>query len=294
MPKKLTQLLIDRVDLVDKGDNPEATIALYKRKEESSNASSSNSDQKGDTNVTDAMKKLLEQVPDELRAKLEKQMSAEEEARRKKQAQEEEEEKKRKQAQEEEEEARKKQEEEEEEEEARKKQEEEEEEKKKKADQKPEDDDVMKKLPVELRKRVEAAEAKAKTAEALAKRLQDESREKEYIAKAAAFTSLPTTADDLGPILKRVADSSPEDYKKIEAVLKAANERIAKNDLLTTELGRAGKIDAGGNAWQKVEAAAAELQKTDSSLTKEIAIAKVLMSNPALHKQYHEEIEEVQ
>ncbi len=53
--------------------------------------------------------------------------------------------------------------------------------------------------------------------------------------------SIVTVPDKVGPVLKRIADNSQEDFQAIEAVLKAANALLEENNLLLKEVGAAGE-----------------------------------------------------
>lgn len=150
------------------------------------------------------------------------------------------------------------------------------------------------KLPAEMRPFVETLwkqqEEAVKKAEALEKALNDQRDRqalREAIAKADSFKALPIKADEFGPVLKALADKAPEEMAKVEEVLKAADEALRQSSIFK-ELGSDAKGGPGtGGAWSKIEAAAAQIvQKAESSMTKEQAIAKVLAENPALYQEY--------
>lgn len=320
MPKKLKDLLINRVDLVDKGDNPEANITLFKRDDSDGGGDDVNSDiflsasnsgveklfnvfknlfyKEG---VKDSMpkfdvkgfakehadEKLLDRVnklSDDQVQKIASAMEAIDEDNRSSLVLGYEVDKREQEALIE---SLKKEEETEEEKARRLKMEEEEEEKRKANKSIP--DDVLKSLSPEVRAIVEKSQQDAKEANELAKKLQMEKLEGEYIAKAKAFDAVVTQPDKVGPILKRIADVSKEDYEVIEAVLKAANEAVSKNNVIMKEFGASGE-QGGGDVWTQIERKADDLMKSDNALTKETAIAKVMDSDPVLYKRYQEEL----
>lgn len=133
----------------------------------------------------------------------------------------------------------------------------------------------------ELKKRVEEAEA-------LAKAEREERLKKEYIAKVASYQALPVQPEEFGLVLKALAEKAPEEYAKLEGVLKAADEALAKSELFR-EVGRSGAGES--TAWAKVEAMAKEIVQKNAGMTKEQAIAKVLRDNPELYSAYRAETE---
>lgn len=288
MPKKkLKNLLIDRVDLVGKGDNPEAHITLFKNSDNPEGGESIEeivkrfekrleealSKTKGVEEMFD-IKKFKEELPEDQRKGLEKYLETLESAEIKK---------------------------------LNKQLEEKDSaiadmtetvaELKKAAEENDSNgttEDVIKELPEDVRKMVEDSVAKAKAAEERIQKLEDDSLNKEYIEKASVFEALPVNAQDIGPVFKRVAQVSKEDYDKLEALLKAADEQLVQNNILLKEVGAGGANSVEQPAWEKVEAAAKELVAADSTMTQEQAIAKVLQDNPDLYAEYQKESMEVQ
>lgn len=147
-------------------------------------------------------------------------------------------------------------------------------------------DDIWKGVNPEVRKRMEDMEKRAKDAEELAKKERDERITREYIAKVTAYQALPVKPEEFGLVLKSLAEKDPENYAKIEAVLKVADEAIVKGGLFA-ELGRSG--NAGSNALQKAEAFVTEMIQKSAGLTKEQAIAKVWIEHPELYVEYERE-----
>jgi len=150
-------------------------------------------------------------------------------------------------------------------------------------------------IPEEVRPAVEAlwkeqqeAVKKAEKLEKVLKEERDKQLRKEFIQKAAdEFANLPTKPEEFGLVLKGLAEKAPEEYAKLEGVLKAANEAIEKGALFA-EIGRGG-MPAGDSAVAKVEAMAAGLVQKDANLSRMDALAKVLAENPQLYEQYRKE-----
>jgi hypothetical protein len=146
-------------------------------------------------------------------------------------------------------------------------------------------------LPEEVKKQLIELEDFKKRAEAsdkIAKAERDARLNQEYIAKAASYTGLPVDAADFGLVLKSFAESDPEGFAKLDGILKASSEAVQKGDLFK-EVGRGGGAGET-NVTKQIEAAAGEIRKSDSGLTKEQAFAKALKDNPTLYKEYQKEL----
>jgi hypothetical protein len=106
----------------------------------------------------------------------------------------------------------------------------------------------------------------------------DQRVNREFIAKAEGFGHI-AKADELGPVLKEIADAiSEESFEILEKALAGAEERIAKGNLFE-EMGRSGHTDgeSGGDAWSQIEKAASDLvEKSDAGMTQADAITKVM------------------
>jgi len=310
MPKKLKNLLIDRVDLVRRGDNPEAHIALFKRKPEGGDDTTETTLSKFVDRVVEAistkkgvdtvpqpfsLKKWLGELKDEESKPLIDRMKTLDEDYQKavSEAMGKLEEEQRsilalnyeidKQEMKAELDTLKQEDEDEDDEE-----EEEEEEVANSAKSIPEE--VMKSLPEEVQTMLKAQQSEAKKALELAEDLRKEKLEKEYTDIAKQYPNVVGTPDAFGKVLKRVADNSAEDFAVIDAVLKAAEERITRNDLLMKEFGAA-RGETAGDAWTRIDAKAQKLLESDSNgMTKEQAVAKIMRDEPELYKQYQKEL----
>lgn len=119
-------------------------------------------------------------------------------------------------------------------------------------------------------------------------------RTEQIIAKAETEFQKVGARDDVVAVLKEAGDKlSPEGYEALVGVLAGANEKIEKGDLFT-EAGRSGFDggEGGGDAWEKIEKAAAELvEKSDTSMTQAQAIDRVLKTaeGSALYSVYMRE-----
>lgn len=130
-----------------------------------------------------------------------------------------------------------------------------------------------------VRALIEKQEAALAEATSIAKAERDMRVEREFIAKAAALPMINTATDDLAGLLRRAADSlTADDVTKFEQVLKAANAQIAEGNLFTTFGSGGGVVTVSASA----EAKAAEINKAEPALTHDQALAKAYEQNPAL------------
>lgn len=157
----------------------------------------------------------------------------------------------------------------------------------------PKEEPVASTIPDEFKQRFEALENELKAQKEKNDSLQtqitktaSEAKVKDFVQKAAGFDKLSINAEEIGPVLKNLSESDPEGYAKIEAVLAAANEQVAKGGLFK-ELGTDGEGD--NDIEKQVQAKADEIRKSNPGLTIEAARAKVWESDPELCKQYYKQ-----
>jgi len=122
--------------------------------------------------------------------------------------------------------------------------------------------------------------------EALAKRERTIRLEREYIAKADTY-NVPVAAEDLGPVLMRMAESmSYEDCAVIDKALTASGE-------IFTELGLGGESDTNDPFAQIEELASEEIGKRNGDsaarISKEQATVEFFDSDPEAYNRYRNE-----
>ncbi|MEN6605926.1 MAG: hypothetical protein ABFD60_01685 [Bryobacteraceae bacterium] len=140
-----------------------------------------------------------------------------------------------------------------------------------------------------LEKRAQAAEKRAEEAENIAKAERTArivEGEKTNLLKFKGLTVNPETD---AALLVGLEASSPAVAKRVREILEGAEAAVAKNNLLSQELGTGRGGATGGTAWAEIEAEAAKLVQKDNKLTKEGAINLVMQRNPALVKRYNAE-----
>jgi len=134
---------------------------------------------------------------------------------------------------------------------------------------------------------VEKANARAEEAESIAKAEREHRLNQEYVAKARAYTNLPVSADEFGPVLKKIHESLDEsEFELMTKVLSSANETIADMRVFD-EIGKRGV--QGYEAVSKADAQAAEVAKSEG-ISQEAALSKVFEQNPGLYDEYLKEV----
>lgn len=148
---------------------------------------------------------------------------------------------------------------------------------------KQEQEDIYKGLPEAVAKMLKDQQEQIKAANEQIAKMRDEDDTKVYIAKAAEFTSnLGVKATELGPVLKSINAASPELSEKIEAVLKAANEAVAKGDLFKEAGAETHDTPTGvakSDAWAQIETLANNIVVKGDLKTQAEAIDAVLKSD---------------
>lgn len=147
-------------------------------------------------------------------------------------------------------------------------------------------------LPEPVRLALEKAEEeraalakRADDAEAIVKAERDERLTRDFITKAEGYKALPFKAAEFGPVLKACSEKLEKaEFDEVERVLKAADEQIAAGDLFKTQ-GRSGDAP-GDDPVAEVQAKAAEIKKSDSSLSEGQALERALSSDSDLQTRY--------
>lgn len=162
-------------------------------------------------------------------------------------------------------------------------------------DQRPAFEAVLKSHDAEvaaLRKANELEQTKADEAIAIAKAVQLTNDTTAFVAKSAGYENLAKDDSEFGPVLLSIAKAEEAEQlpkgtlEKLETVLKAADAQVEKGALFS-ELGKTG---AGITDVEKqLDTLAADIRKSDPSLTKEQAIEKAYSDNPELYARMREE-----
>lgn len=146
------------------------------------------------------------------------------------------------------------------------------------------EEEVLKALPESIRKRLEAAEADARSAREEIQKAKDAAEMAEAIAKAKALQM--GDPEKIGGLLLRIRKGATTvaDADEIEAVLKSAAEIAAKSPLFKA-IGSAAAVD--GDPEDLLKAKADEIMKaSDGKISFAQAYDKALTDNPALYSAY--------
>lgn len=154
-----------------------------------------------------------------------------------------------------------------------------------------EEEDMMKSAPEEVRKAFESmqkavdeAKAQADAAEAELRKERAERADAEAVVKArTAFAALGLDAEQVGPALRRLADSDSDLAKSVEDVLTAANAKVESADIFS-EIGKSAR--PAGSAYEKAEALAKAAVVDGKYSTIEQALTDVFTSDGDLYKSY--------
>ena len=134
-----------------------------------------------------------------------------------------------------------------------------------------------------------ATKAEAKEARQIAKELKDQQVLKEFVAKAEELHNLPVQPLKLGPIMKTLGESHPQEFDEVFRLLKAADAILEKSELFQ-EFGKAGSSES--SAEGQIYAKARGLVTKDADLTFEEAVEKVMDLEPELYEKAEAERQE--
>jgi hypothetical protein len=140
----------------------------------------------------------------------------------------------------------------------------------------------------DVTKRLEAAEARAQEAEAVAKRNQERLEEREYIEKAQRYSALPIKAEEDWKVLKAIDAMEPSVRDRALELLGAAEGQLALAGALTT-VGKGGERTGGTSAMEQMLALADGLVSKGTHSSRDEAMRQVSRDNPALYERYRKE-----
>ena len=139
------------------------------------------------------------------------------------------------------------------------------------------EDETLKSMSAEARALFEKMKAQKEAAETQVREAEAAKRKSDAVAKAAELKSLPVDNEKLVEII----------MKSDEGMLEVLNTiNTALDGVVLSEVGKsAGQTTVGNDAWEKIESLAVEKAKTES-VTKQKAITLVIKENPDLYKEY--------
>ena len=112
---------------------------------------------------------------------------------------------------------------------------------------------------------------------------------KEFTEIAKKYAPLGEKEEELAQRLYDMKKSNPANYDAYVAILEKSLGMVEKSGLFS-EVGKsAGGHSTSGGALAKVEAAANEIMKSDTNMTREEAVAKAWIDNPDFVREYEAE-----
>lgn len=151
-----------------------------------------------------------------------------------------------------------------------------------------------------LKKQLAEATAKLEKGdpEALAKRLADAEKaveiekakreEREYIEKASRYTTLPVKPEDDWRVFKAIDGLDESVRDRLTELLHAADGQLAIAGALAP-VGKGGERRGGSSAWDEAKALASGIVSKNTSLSFDDAIAQVWRERPALYDRHCKE-----
>jgi chromosome segregation ATPase len=151
-------------------------------------------------------------------------------------------------------------------------------------------DDILKGLPEEVKKQVDAQIASEREArEKVEKALQverDARLDKEYLEKAAPLKAVPGKPEEIAKMLKAIDENLPEEQATaINKALSTMSEAIVNGELLKS-MGEHIEQPEDLTPMEELEKVAKTLMAADKDLTAEQAMAQASADNPKLVEAY--------
>lgn len=144
---------------------------------------------------------------------------------------------------------------------------------------------LIKSAPAPVREMLEKARAEADAAREELQKERDAQRDRDFIEKAKGWAHLSISADEVGPMLRRLFDADPALGESIEKALAAANAQ-AESGAIFEEIGKSAPVIEGADAYGKVQSLAKAAVEAGEFATVEQAIAGLIAKNPDLYNDY--------
>lgn len=156
-------------------------------------------------------------------------------------------------------------------------------------------DDILKSAPEsvvkmveDLRKQAQQASEEAEVAKATLLAQQEAVADKEAIEKASVWKHLNLNAEQVGPVLRRLAKQDEELAKNVEEILNSVNAQ-AESANIFAEIGKSADYVNANSAYEKMTAMAKSAVSNGSAPSIEQALANIAVQNPELYAQYASE-----
>lgn len=143
--------------------------------------------------------------------------------------------------------------------------------------------EVLKSLPKGMQDYFNLLKSQKEAAEATLRATQEATAQAEAVAKAASLKSLPVPQDKLVTVIK----GASSELLDILTTINAAIDTTVLTETGTSKSGIGAKTEANA-AWAKIEAEADTICKAKPGLSKQAAISEVVKSKPELYREYLE------
>lgn len=152
----------------------------------------------------------------------------------------------------------------------------------------PEDEEDMEKaMPEAVREMLNKARNEAEEARTALRKEVDARKDREFVAKAAEWTSLSMAADEVGPALRRLAEIDENLSDTVVKALASANAQAEAANIFA-ELGTPARPDTG-DAYGRMSKMAKAAVDSGEFQTVEQAISALVLKNPELYEAYRQE-----
>jgi hypothetical protein len=152
-----------------------------------------------------------------------------------------------------------------------------------------EDDEEMmeKAMPEPVRALLTKARDEAAAARSELRKEVEARKDREFVSKAASWTALSINPDEIGPVLRKMADHDGDLAETIIKALASANAQAEAANIFA-ELGTGNRPDSS-DAYGRMTKMAKAAVEAGEHKTIEQAIASLVMSNPELYEAYRQE-----
>ena len=150
------------------------------------------------------------------------------------------------------------------------------------------DEEAMEKsMPASVREILIKARSEAATARAELRKEVENRQNREYVAKAAAWTALSLDPNEIGVELRKMSEIDSDLTKKIMSALASANAQADAANIFA-ELGTSNRPDSG-DAYSRMTKMAKSAVESGEHKTIEQAISALVVTHPDLYDAYRQE-----
>ena len=142
-------------------------------------------------------------------------------------------------------------------------------------------------MPAPVREMLTKARNEAATARAELRKEVESRKDREYVAKAAAWSALSVDAKEIGPVLRKMADIDADLTETVIQALSSANAQADAANIFA-ELGTSVRPDSGDTMGRITKMAKSAVANGDHK-TVEQAISALMITNPELYEAYRQE-----